>query len=328
MNNSIPIFFAVDDNYVPQLAVALRSLITNINNKDSYEIYVLIENLSNDNRKVILDMQEDRVHITFVDVAEQLSSICSDLHVRDYYTNTTYYRFFIPELFPQYSKGIYLDCDIVITTDIAEMYHKSLGNKLAGVITEEVISDIDVFAHYSEIVLGISRYDYFNAGIMLMNLEKMRRERLREAFVELLGKKTYTVAQDQDYLNVLCHGRVRHLSLMWNKTPMPCSDVTKTPKIVHYKINFKPWRYDDIPYGELFWHYARMTPYYEYFKTSKQNYSDECKARDTRQYLALEAQARYETRKELRLSNVTRAIDSISLDIFDDAATQKAVRVI
>ena len=320
VKTTVPVFFAVDDNYVPQLAVALRSLIANRSEKYNYEIYVLIEALSDASRNAILAMQENNVRISFVDVAKQLYSICSDLHVRDYYTNTTYYRFFIPELFPQYEKGIYLDCDIVITCDIAKMYQKQLGNKLAGVITDEVISDIDVFAHYSEIVLGISRYDYFNAGIMLMNLGRMREEHLRECFVDLLSKKTYTVAQDQDYLNVLCHNKVRHLSLMWNKTPMPDSNVARTPKIVHYKINFKPWRYDNIPYGELFWQYARMTPYFEYFQNTKNNYSDEEKARDEKQYLALEAQARYETKKKLAPKNVIKAIDSISLDIFDDAA--------
>ena len=326
--NTVPIFFAVDDNYIPQLAVALRSLIVNASDKNHYEIYILIERLSDNNRRVILDMQEDNVRINFVDVAQQLSAICSDLHVRDYYTNTTYYRFFIPELFPEYDKGIYLDCDIVITCDIAEMYRKQLGNKLAGVMTEEVISDIEVFARYSEIVLGISRFDYFNAGIMLMNLKRMREIGLREQFVNLLGKKTYTVAQDQDYLNVLCHNKVRHLSLTWNKAPMPGSDTTKKPKIVHYKINFKPWRYDNIPYGELFWHYAAMTPYHEFFKSGKENYSDAEKQRDTDQYIALENQARYETQRELKLKNVIGAIDDISLDLFDDAPITKIAEAI
>lgn len=325
---TVPVFFAVDDNYIPQLAVALRSLIANASSKNHYEIYVLIEKLGDESRRVILDMQKDNVKVRFVDVARQLSSVCSDLHVRDYYTNTTYYRFFIPELFPEYDKGIYLDCDIVITQDVAKLYQKQLGGKLAGVMTEEVISDIEVFARYSEIVLGISRYDYFNAGIMLMNLKKMREIGLRDQFVDLLGKKTYTVAQDQDYLNVLCHNKVRHLSLMWNKAPMPGSDVTKTPYIVHYKINFKPWRYDDIPYGELFWHYAAMTPYFEFFKKGKQNYSEAEKRRDADQYIALEEQARYETQRELKLKNVMRAIDDISLDLFDDAPITKIAEAI
>jgi lipopolysaccharide biosynthesis glycosyltransferase len=135
-----------------------------------------------------------------------------------------------------------------------------------------------VFSKYSEDVLGISRYDYFNAGILVMNLKEMRTFEIEKRFAEILSERIYRVAQDQDYLNKLCHGRVRLLPLCWNKTPMPYSDRNEIPKIAHYKINYKPWKYDNIPYGELFWEYAARTPLYKSLLDAKNAYTDAEKA--------------------------------------------------
>lgn len=283
-NKIIPLFFAVDDNYVPHLCVALRSIIDNCSKNYFYHINVLIEELTTDSKNAIRQFESEKISVKFYSVTQKLRGICARLHLRDYYTKATYYRFFIPEMFPEYSKGIYLDCDIVVNADISKLYSKPLGGCLAGAMPEEVITDIDTFGTYSEKVLGVPRYRYFNAGIMVMNLTEMRKFHIEERFAELIGKRTFSVAQDQDYLNVLCYGRVAYISKWWNKTPMPNSNEERKPYIVHYKINFKPWRYDDIPYAEYFWEYAEKTQFYGYFLNSKKNYSNGEKERDSLQY--------------------------------------------
>lgn len=290
----IPIFFAVDDIYVPFLTVALRSLIDNSCKRFDYRIHVLIDKLNDENMMVLSSMQTENVSIEFVNVSGKLKSLCEKLHLRDYYSKATYYRFFIPEMFPEYRRGVYLDCDIVLNTDVAHLYHAILGRNLVAAVTDEIITDIDVFACYSELVLGIPRQDYFNAGILVMNLAEMRRIHIEQLFADLLERRTYRVAQDQDYLNVLCQGRVTYVNKYWNKTPMPDSDVSITPNIAHYKINFKPWRYDNVPYAEYFWKYAKNTPFYDQLKKIKANYSDEEKARDQAQYDGLVALAEQE----------------------------------
>ena len=281
--NNVPIFFAVDDNYVPFLCVALQSLCDNCSKRYDYKIHVLIEELSDDSRRAILSFTRENVSIEFVDVREKIKSLCARLHLRDYYTKATYYRFFIPELFPQYDRGLYLDCDIVINCDIARLYNCPMGQNLVAGIPEEVMT-IDIFGRYSEIVLGIDRNDYFNAGIIVMNLKKMRNICIEKQFADLLGVRACRVAQDQDYLNLICHGQVYYLNVKWNKTPMPDSNTNIIPNIVHYKINFKPWRYDNIPYGEHFWKYAEKTEFYDMLCETKKNYSAAEIARDTMQY--------------------------------------------
>lgn len=304
----IPVFFAVDDRYVPYLCVALRSLIDNSSRRYDYHIHILIDTLSEENKAILNGMQTDNVKIAFVNVAPKLREICTRLHMRDYYTKATYYRFFVPEMFPQYDRGVYLDCDIVLTDDVARLYHCPMGKNLVAAVNDEIISDIEVFAKYSEQVLKIPRTEYFNAGILVMNLNEMRRVQIENQFAEMLNQRTYRVAQDQDYLNKLCYGKVFHLPLKWNKTPMPDSDRKRNPKIAHYKINFKPWRYDNIPYAELFWEYAKGTPFYQSLLEVKANYTEEEKLRDSMQYSGLVDLALAEIEQE---SNLDLAMDAL-----------------
>ena len=80
----IPIFFAVDDRYSPYLCVALRSLIDNSTSKYDYRIFVLIEELSDENKNSLGSMATENVNIEFVNVSNKLKEICAKLHLRDY----------------------------------------------------------------------------------------------------------------------------------------------------------------------------------------------------------------------------------------------------
>ena len=296
--NQVPIFFAVDDNYVPFLCVALQSLSDNRSMRYDYKISVLIEVLSDESRRAISSFECENISIEFVDVRENVKALCNRLHMRDYYTKATYYRFFIPDMFPQYDRGLYLDCDIVINSDIARLYNCPMGNHVIAGIPEEVVTDIDVFGRYSEKVLRIPRNNYINAGVIVMNLKKMREIEIEKQFAALLNKRVYKVAQDQDYLNLICHGDIFYITKIWNKTPMPDSDESITPHLVHYKINFKPWRYDNIPYSEYFWKYAEKTEFSGMLCDMKANYSQAEIDRDTAQYEGLVALAEEEIRNE------------------------------
>ncbi len=323
---TVPIFFAVDDNYIPFLAAALESLTAHTSKKYFYDINILIEKLSEDNIRIISDMQKENVKISFIDVSDKVRSLCSRLHLRDYYTKATYYRFFIPELFPMYDKGVYLDCDIILSEDVAKMYNVALCNNLVAAVTDEVITDIEVFAAYSEICLGIPKNKYFNAGILVMNLSEMRKMHIEEAFAALLSKKTYRVAQDQDYLNVICQGRVKYLSNLWNKTPMPYSNKSIIPHIAHYKINYKPWKYDGVIYGELFWKYAERTPFYCALLESKANYTDAERERDSKQYTALEELAAKEVYDELKTRCPILGDTFFPIELYIDGDSEHSVR--
>lgn len=270
--NVIPIIFATDDNYTPYLGVALASMLKNASKDYLYKIYVLETDLSKVNKDKLQACLCGNADITYLNVTKQLDGIGEKLHLRDYYTKTTYYRFFIPALLTQYNKALYLDCDIAVTGDISQLFATQLGSNLVGAAQEEVMATDRVFGEYVEQALDISVSEYFNAGVLLMNLKAFRDENIEGQFVDLLQKHKFAVTQDQDYLNVLCKNRVTKISVGWNKTPIETEGFSQSDlNLAHYKIHLRPWKYDDILYGDLFWQYAKVTPYFEHLRSCKEN---------------------------------------------------------
>lgn len=280
--NRIPIFFAVDDNYIPCLAVALRSLIDNSSRFNDYHIRVLYTNIRLKNQKIIKKMEQENIKIEFVNVSKHINKVKQQLYTRDYFSAATYYRLFIPELYPEYKKVIYLDCDITILTDIARLYNIPLGNNLIAAAPDGVINDLEPFREYSETVVGVASYkNYFNAGVIVLNLEKLREFKFQEKFLYSLQTIKFRVAQDQDYLNRLCKGRVKIISDNWNRMPIRGDKVVrKRLKIIHYNMANKPWHFDDVLYQEYFWKYAKKTDFYDKLIKTRNNYPEEKKKKD------------------------------------------------
>ena len=255
MKKTIPLFFAVDDNYSSFLSVTLESIFENASNEYFYDVIILNIGLKDESKKIIDKYNSENVNIIYYDVRNKLKKIASNLAIRDYYSKATYYRLFIADLFPQYSKAIYLDCDIVVLGDISKLYNHDLGNNLVGAVPDGAVQITDEFVEYVNKGLGIKEDNYFNAGVLLMNLDEFRKYELENKFIELLNKYTFEVAQDQDYLNVLTKNRVTYIDDSWNV--MPLGNYVRRLNLIHYNLSFKPWKYDNIQYEEYFWDYAK-----------------------------------------------------------------------
>lgn len=278
----IPVFFAVDDGYMPFLAVSIQSLVDHASPENQYSIKVLHTNISAENKKKISKYQSDNIDIEFVDLNYYIEKIQDKLYTRDYYSKTTYFRLFIPNLYPQYDKALYLDCDIVILDDIANLYNTEMGDNLVAAAPDDVIQTIKVFQDYVEKVVGVADYhNYFNAGILLMNLDELRKFKFQEKFLYSLEKITFSVAQDQDYLNRLCKGRVKLIDKNWDRMPITKDKVKPSDiKLVHYNLAFKPWHFEDIPFKEFFWEYAQKTEYFDEILKIRDNYTEEDRFKD------------------------------------------------
>lgn len=261
--NTIPIFFSTDDNYLPFLAVSIRSLLENASPDYHYTIHILNNGLTPARVAPILEMKQENADIRLVDVSHALRPIAERLNLRDYYTVSIYFRLFIASMFPQYHKAIYLDADIAVNGDISRLYHIPLSSHIVGAVSDDIIASCHDFQMYAEEALGIPYRRYFNSGVLLMDLDAFRMEHIEETFVYLL--ETYhfdTVCPDQDYLNVLCRDRVLYLDKGWNKMSID-TDYNGIPNLIHYNMFYKPWLYKKIAYSEYFWKYAAMTPFEE-----------------------------------------------------------------
>lgn len=281
-NKGIPIFFAVDDGYIPFLAVTLQSLVDNSSSSNQYSIKILHTNVNEENKRKISKYQRENIDIEFVNLNCYVEKVKDKLFTRDYYTNTTYFRLFIPELYPQYEKALYLDSDTVVLADIAELYNTDIGENLVAAAQEGVIQNIKVYQDYVEKVVGVASYKrFFNAGVLLMNLNELRRFQFQEKILYLLRTVKYSVIQDEDYLNRMCKGRVKFVDSTWNKMPIDIDNVKiENIKLIHFNYVYKPWHFDNVLYGEIFWEYAKKTEFINDIKFIKENYTEEKKNRD------------------------------------------------
>ncbi len=269
---TIPIFFSSDDHYLPFLAVSIRSLIENASPDYIYRIHILNNGLTRERVEPILAMARENVEISPVDVTHVIAPIAERLNLRDYYTVSIYFRLFIASMFPQYHKAIYLDADIAVNGDISALYNTALGQRILGVVSDDIIASHRDFRRYSEEALGIPYRRYFNSGVLLMNLDQFRLQQIERKFVYLLQNYHFeTICPDQDYLNVLCRDRVMYLDKSWNKMSID-TNFYGQPNLVHYNMFYKPWQYHNICYQEYFWQYAAMTPFYEELKTMQKSF--------------------------------------------------------
>lgn len=280
----IPIFFSTDDNYVPFLTVALHSIIENASKEYDYRVIVLNSGIAKENKEKILNLENENFKIEFADVNKKINDITAKLTngLRDYYSNSIYYRIFIPSLFPKFKKALYLDADIVVVDDISKLYFEELGENLLGAITDDVVNANESFKQYAISVLGIKPENYFNSGILVMNLEKFREENVESKFVHLLSKYNFdTIAPDQDYLNYLCRGKVKYIHKGWDKMPFTGEDISgEDLHLIHYNMFQKPWYYSDVPYEKYFWEYAKKSSFYEDISKMKETYTPEQKQND------------------------------------------------
>ena len=288
----IPICFASDDNYIPFLSVAITSLLDNANKKNFYKIYVLTTQLKQENIDRILKLRTPNSKIEFISLAQELDKIQSLFHLRDYYSKESYYRIFIPNVFPEYAKVLYLDCDITVKGDISKLYNTEIHGYYAGAIVEEVMLSYDVFGNYVEKVCGINRNKYFNSGVLLINCHRWRKMMVAERFVDLLSVYKFRLVQDEDYLNVLCKDNIKMIPLSWNKTAYKNDNFNEADlNLIHWKINWRPWKYRDVLWEETFWKYAKMTDFYDDLIKMRDSRTDEQKKADTAMFENLKVMA-------------------------------------
>ena len=278
-NNTVNVFFASDERYLPYLSVAVKSLSDHASDKYSYVVNILSEGFDEDALAPLTATLKKNVVLKVHNVKEKIAGLREQLgmRLRDYYSVSIYYRMFIPSMFEELSRAIYLDSDIVVCDDVAKLYFTDIGDNLVGAVTDESVIVVPVFCDYVKRHIGVkSENEYFNSGVLLMNLDEMRKMGVEATFIKLLCKYNFnTVAPDQDYLNFLCRGRVHYLPGGWNKHAIPGRDIADSKLfIMHFNMFNKPWHYDNVPFEEKFWSIVPETPFAEAIMKDKASYGD------------------------------------------------------
>lgn len=276
---TIPIFYSISDDFTKYAAVSLHSLVKHANPATDYTVYFLNQDLSTAHQKDLTALGSSNVHVNFFhiddDLVKPIQNRKENFLRADFFTMSIFYRLFIPDLFPEYDKAIYIDSDTIVNDDIAKLYETDLGNNLFGACTDSSIQYVAKMVKYIKDVLALDPKKYINSGMLVMNAKAFREEHFIDHFMGLLEKYHFDcIAPDQDYLNEIGEGRILHLDPRWDAMPNENTKPLASPGLIHYNLFFKPWHFADVQYAAYFWDSAKETPFYDELKKELNNYTD------------------------------------------------------
>ena len=283
----VPVVFASDDAYVPMLTTTILSMVENASKDRFYDIVVFEKNISMRHRQAMLDLLADHpnVSLRFHNVWRLIKGY--DLSTNnEHISMETYYRFLIQEVLGCYDKVLYLDSDLIIQGDVAQLFDTELGNNLlAAAIDIDFLGNLNNndgqrLAYARDVLRLADPYAYFQAGVLVLNTAEMRRLHTVAEWMGIVSSVDY-IYDDQDILNAECQGRVVRLPNEWNVmhdcggrvanvftfAPNDVFDTyqaaRRAPKVIHYAGWEKPWVNPDCDYADVYWSYARRMPFYE-----------------------------------------------------------------
>ncbi|WP_278898360.1 glycosyltransferase family 8 protein [Lactobacillus gallinarum] len=282
---TIPVFYTISDNYTPYAFVSIQSLIDHADPKKDYTITLLVQEISDEHKKSLEDMSTDNIHVHVFhiddDMVKPIHKTKENYLRAQFFTMSIFYRLFIPELFPQYDKAVYLDADTIICADIADLYDTEIGDNMFASCPDLSIRYMPLLQKYIKECQGILPAEkYINNGVILFNMKAFRDKHFIDKFYYLMGKYHFdNVDPDQAYMNEICEDKIYHLPKEWDAMPNESIPEFENPKIVHYNLFFKPWHFADVQYGHYFWDVAKKTPYYDELKKQLADFTDEDRQR-------------------------------------------------
>lgn len=272
----INVLVCTDDNYVPQCGIMLTSLFVN-NKSNNLQIFVLSEEINENNKRLLCNTANNygvEMHFVSID-KDMLQGFNNTIKLGDHVSLAAYYRLFCSNILPQdIDKVLYLDCDIIINRDIADLYNYNIDNyALAGVIDENYFCS----EYYDRLDLDRNVITYINSGVLLINLNYWRKYNVTSRCVECVHSIPQKLLfHDQDTLNVVLKNEINYLPITWNfqtaflycinqekyeeNILKEINSIINNPSIIHYTGTSKPWFSSCYhPYKNYYLYYKAMS---------------------------------------------------------------------
>jgi UDP-glucose:(glucosyl)LPS alpha-1,3-glucosyltransferase len=235
----ISMSFAVSDNYSQHLAVVLASVLVN-NSHSRFVFHVLHRNISQENQMRIrkLEKMYPNSKIKFHLVDERLFEKFPIPKELEHVTQEMYYRYLLPEVLAGEERTIYSDVDVLCVGNLKPLWEIDLeGNVLAAVSEGEA-------GEFKKKLIGLEgNAPYFYSGLLVMDLEAMRRDNSASKLMENTIKYAEKIAwPDQDMINLTFRNRILQLGPEWDGINVKYSPFRKWIVIWHFPgFVLKPW---------------------------------------------------------------------------------------
>ncbi|EEC53420.1 glycosyltransferase family 8 protein [Bacteroides eggerthii] len=271
---AIHIVVCINDAYSQHCAATIASIFIN-NKNEVIKIHVITDYISKKNQsrleKIAFNFNQQIQFYTFNNSTLNRWPCFKD-GMPPHVTIQTYYRLFIPQILPlNIKKTFYLDCDLLVLHPLREFWNTKMQNKGVAAIADQ-------WTDYIEAATRLkyrNDREYFNAGVLLLNLEYLRNHNFTNNAIDFVTKHANDIVyHDQDVLNKLIGENRIIMPVKWNvcsfkindKIPhiynATMNDARKDPYIIHFFAPIKPWNQDSShPYRSYYYYFLQFTPW-------------------------------------------------------------------
>jgi lipopolysaccharide biosynthesis glycosyltransferase len=262
------IAFGLDAEYVPHLAATIASILRHI--PESQLRFLILHAGVPVERRLTLQRVAPQALFVWIEVSStDVPTYPERLHVK-HVNRATLFRLGLEKLAPADTKRVlYLDSDVIVLRDPRELWSLDLGGSPIAAVADP---DVDPNMFKQRWRLPECKREYFNAGVLFVDLERVRAERLFAVAIDFVAREQPWLS-DQDGLNYALWGRWHPLQVTWNVLRRVALDAAgdarshlreavRNPAIVHYSGSQKPWLPDGYhPWAWLYWQSLSRTPF-------------------------------------------------------------------
>lgn len=268
--SEIHIYLSPSKSYLLQGVTAITSILSNHKTNEKLCFHIIHSDFTENEFKIkeFFENSFNNFSLDFVKIDGKVF----DEYIKDrdlgYLAINTFYRFLISDIVPkEVKKVIYLDCDLIVVDDISKLYYEDINSCIAGVIEDKL-------AKKQIKNLSLNSNNYFNAGVLLLNIDEIKKtDILKDVFNYYENKKDRIEYFDQDILNGIWDGKVKYLDEKYNAQSYSFLRMKKrykkvgvkrinNPVILHYSGSSKPWQiYCRHKKADEWFKYQQLTPY-------------------------------------------------------------------
>lgn len=251
----INLLFSLNEHYIYPLRVLIRSIV-DTHPDDSFCMYLLHAGVSDQALKDLQNYIEADGNVLIPIYCREFFKPSDKVAITRYYALEMYLWMFAPYLLPdEVDRVLYLDPDIICINDLKPLYRKDFrGNAFVATNYKYKTKWVQPFNN-----LRLRNFDsenYFNSGVVLMNLKKLRQIERAEHIVDVIREnKSFLILPDQDIFNLVFNNDILEEDWrIYNMNPKVYEKlkilfphkfnyaiVEERVVFIHYSGKHKPW---------------------------------------------------------------------------------------